>query len=56
MKNMKILKTAMLAFENINDKKMTFIFKLGFEDSVKIRASEEETVLLEIDDLFKIRG
>lgn len=46
------LKNAMLAFEEIKDKKMMFISKSGFEDSVIRHAKEDGAILLGIDDLF----
>ncbi len=48
------LKTAMMAFENIADKKMMFISKSGFEDSVIRHAKEDGAILLGTDDLFKV--
>ena len=46
------LKNAMEAFGDIEDKKMMFISKSGFEDSVIRHAKEDDAVLLGIDDLF----
>lgn len=48
------LKTAMLAFDEIENKKMMFISKSGYEDSVKRHAKKDGTILLEIDDLYKV--
>lgn len=49
------LKTAMQAFEDIEDKRMMFISKSGYEDSVIRHAKEDGTFLLGIDNLFSIR-
>jgi len=46
------LKNAMKAFGDIEDKKMMFISKSGYEDSVIRHAKEDGAVLLGIDDLF----
>ena len=47
------LKTAMLAFPNIEEKYIYFVSKSGYEKSVVRHASEDGAVLLELDDLFK---
>ena len=46
------LKMAMQIFGDIEDKKMMFISKSGFEDSVLRHAREDGAILLGIDDLF----
>ena len=46
------LKTAMQMFSDIEDKKMMFISKSGFEDSVIRHAKEDGSILLGMDDLF----
>ena len=46
------LKMAMQIFGDIEDKKMMFISKSGFEDSVVRHAREDGAILLGIDDLF----
>ena len=48
------LKTAMLAFPNIEEKYIFFVSKSGYEKSVVRHAAEDGAVLLELDDLFKI--
>ena len=47
------LKTAMLAFPNIEDKYIYFISKSGYEKSVIRHAAEDGAILLGLDDLFK---
>jgi hypothetical protein len=46
------LKTAMLAFPGIEEKKMYFISKSGYAESVVRSAKEDGAVLLDIDDLM----
>ena len=46
------LKNAMQVFDVIEEKKMMFISKSGYEDSVIRHAKEDGAVLLGIDDLF----
>lgn len=46
------LETAMLAFPNIEEKKMYFISKSGYSESVIEAAKKDGTVLLTLDDLF----
>lgn len=46
------LKTAMQAFREIEDKKMMFISKSGYENSVIRHAMEDGAILLGLDDLF----
>ena len=48
------LKTAMLAFPDIEEKYIFFVSKSGYEKSVVRHAAEDGAVLLELDDLFKI--
>lgn len=48
------LETAMLAFPDIPEKRMMFISKSGFKDSVVRHAEEDGTVLLTLDDLFEV--
>ena len=47
------LKTAMLAFPNIEEKYIYYVSKSGYEKSVIRHAAEDGAVLLELDDLFK---
>lgn len=42
----------MQMFSDIEDKKMMFISKSGFEDSVIRHAKEDGSILLGMDDLF----
>lgn len=46
------LKTAMEIFTNIDEKKMMFISKSGYEESVIRHAKEDGAILLGINDLF----
>ncbi len=47
------LVNAMQAFGDIEDKKMMFISKSGYDDSVVRHAKEDGAILLGIDDLFE---
>ena len=47
------LKTALLAFPNIEEKHLYFISKSGYEESVVRHAKEDGAVLLGLDELFK---
>ena len=47
------LKTAMLAFPNIEEKYIYYVSKSGYEKSAIRHAAEDGAVLLELDDLFK---
>lgn len=47
------LKTALLAFPNIEEKFLYFVSKAGYEESVIRHAKEDGAVLLELNDLFK---
>lgn len=47
------LKTAMLVFKHIEEKRMMFISKAGYEDSVIRHAEEDGAILLTLDDLFE---